>query len=165
MDTNDKKFYSFFCFDKQSRFGSLKGRVISLKSSTHNKDGQEFKRLNFALACSNIDKKVKYILEVEPLASQKNPETIFVDCVAFGVTANRLEKFLSPNDEIFATGQLSSFEGKNGNRLNLRIQDAVLWKKYGKIHSDYSDSRIDLNKNSDYKELYDSNDIDDEIPF
>lgn len=161
MSQNNRKFYSFFCFDKESRFGGVKGKVFNLKTSTYNKeDGQSFKRLNFALACNNIDKKAEYILGVKPTVSEKNPETIFIDCVAFGTHAERLEKFLHQSDEIFAMGTLSSYEGKSGIRLNLKIQDAVLWKRYGEVDkTNYSEQQPAF-------EPSDSIDIDDdEIPF
>lgn len=158
---NGRKYYSYFCFDKQSKFGSVKGKIFNLKSSTYDKDGQQHKKLNFALACNNIDKKAHYILGVEPAVSNRNPETIFVDCVAFGTNAERLEKFLQQNDEVFATGTLSSYEGTTGNRVNLRVQDAVLWKRYGEVnatsHAEQQTTH-ELPSNTDV-------DDDDEIPF
>lgn len=121
-----KYFPSYFCFDKESKFGTVEGRVFSLKSSTYNHEGKEFKKLNFVLASNNIEKSVKYILDVEPSVSERNPETIFVNCVAFGPTAERLEKFLHDGDVAIATGKLSSFEGKSGNRINLKVQNATV---------------------------------------
>lgn len=162
MNQNNRKFYSFFCFDKQSKFGSVKGKIFNLKTSTYSReDGQEFKRLNFALACNNIDKKAEYILDVKPTVSEKNPETIFIDCVAFGANADRLEKFLHQSDEIFATGTLSSFEGKSGNRLNLKIQDAVLWKRYGETNNTVQTEQQPAFEPSSSIDIED----DDEIPF
>lgn len=165
MNTNnERKFYSYFCFDKQSKFGSVKGKLFNLKSSTYkDKDGKDAKRINFALACNNIDKKAEYILGVEPTVSNKNPETIFIDCVAFGNNAERLEKFLQQNDEVFVTGALSSYEGKTGNRLNLRVQDAVLWKRYGEINTN---NQIQEQAPSNYESANNVDiDDDDEIPF
>lgn len=160
MNQNNKgKFYSYFCFDKQSKFGSIRGRIFSIKSSTYIKDGQEFKRLNFALAGNNIDKKVKYILDVEPTVSDRNPDTIFVDCVVFGTNAERLEKFLHDSDEIVATGFLSSYEGKSGNRVNLKIQDVSLIKRYGQVETSPQNVQQPA-----FEPSIDEDD-DDEIPF
>ena len=157
----DKKFYSYFCFDKQSKYGSVRGKIFSLKTSTYtDKDGKEAKRLNFALACNNIDKKAKYVLDVEPVVSNKNPETIFIDCVAFWANAERLEKFLQQKDDVLLTGFLSHYEGNSGIRLNLRIQDALVIKRFGEVNR-VQDAMQPATEPFDNSEVED----DDEIPF
>lgn len=159
MSQNTKpKYYSYFCFDKKSKFGSLKGKIFNLKTSTFKKEGEDCPKLNFALACNNIDKKAKYILDVDLAVNARNPETTFVDCVAFGDDAVRLGKFLHQNDEIFATGSLSSYEGKSGNKANLIIKDAVLYKRYGETATP---PQVESQNTS-----FDTqDDDDDEIPF
>ena len=155
---NSDDFYTYFSFDKNSKHGSIRGRIYSLQPSTYNKDGNELKMLRFTLIASKIDNKVKYILDVEPTVSDRNPDIIYINCTAFGTTAERLEKFLQEKDEIFATGYLSSYEGKSGNRVNFRIQDVSLVKRHGQITSrnseDYHPQTVDT-----------SIDDDDEIPF
>ena len=157
MSTDNKpKYYSYFCFDKKSKFGSVKGKIFNLKMSSFQKDGKECAKLNFALACNNIDKKAKYILDVDLAINTRNPETTFVDCVAFGDDATRMAKYLHQNDEILATGTLSHHERKSGIKANLVIKDALLIKKYGEP----------ANQVSQNTDSYDDVDVDDdEIPF
>ena len=157
---NKRKLYSNFSFDKESKFGYVEGVVCSLKGSTYSKDGKEFKKLTFALICNNIDKKVKYILDVEPAVSTRNPDAMFISCVSFGDSAERLEKFLHDNAVVGVTGKLSSFESNAGNKVNLRIQDVFLVKRHGEPKNSYSQpiqESVNVNVNDD--------EDDDEIPF
>lgn len=158
MENNKPKYYSYFCFDKKSKFGSVKGKIFNLKTSTFEKDGQTYDKLNFALACNNIDKKAKYILDVDLAVNTRNPETTFVDCVAFGDDATRMAKYLHQNDEILATGTLSHSERKSGIKASLVIKDALLIKKYGENPNKHiEESQVSSNDIDD--------DDDDEIPF
>lgn len=159
-EMNKRKLYSYFSFDKESKFGSVEGMVCSLKSSTYSKEGKEFKKLNFALICNNIDKKVKYILDVEPTVSTRNPDAMFISCVAFGDSAERLEKFLHDNARVIVTGKLSSFEGTSGNKVNLKVQDIFLVKRHGEAKNNYSQSIPE----SVNPVIHDDED-DDDIPF
>lgn len=162
MDTQNKRKYfpSYFCFDKESKFGTVEGRVFSLKSSTYTHEGKEYKRLNFVLASNNIENNIKYILDVEPSVSERNPETIFINCVVFGTSAERLEKFLHDGDVAIATGKISSFEGKSGNRINLKVQNATIKtsKNKGTQFSEIHTPNVDVNNLMD-------DDDEDEIPF
>ena len=157
-DVNKKKLYSHFAFDKESKVGSVEGMVCGLKSSIYSKDGKEFKKLNFALICNNIDKKAEYILGVKPAVSEINPQALFINCVVFGETAERLEKFLHDNDRVVATGKLSSFEGASGNKLNLKVIDVFLVRKHG-------EPKATSNITQESENLVIEDEDDDEIPF
>lgn len=166
MEQNNKKiYYSHFCFEKESKFGTVEGMVCNLKSSTyHKEDGQEFKKLNFALACNRIDNKVKYILDIDPAISNQNPDTVFVSCVAFGATAERLEKFLNDKDRVLATGKLSYFEGTSGNIINLNVKDVFLIKKNGESKSS-SYTKPEIGESYSSIDTMVDVDDDDDIPF
>ena len=159
QDMNKRKLYSYFAFDKESKVGSVEGMVCGLKSSTYSKDGKDFKKLNFALICNNIDKKVKYILDIEPTVSNRNPDAMFVSCVVFGDSADRLEKFLHDNDRIIATGKLSAFEGATGNKVNLKVQDIFLIKKHGEAKMGSASMQESVNP------MPTDEDDDEDIPF
>ena len=159
-DMNKRKLYSKFSFDKESKFGLVEGVVCSLKSSTYSKDGKEFKKLTFALICNNIDKKVKYILDVDPAVSDRNPSAMFISCVAFGDSAERFEKFLHDKAVVEVTGKLSSFESNAGNKINLKVQDIFLEKRHGEAKNNYSQP-LQQSVNPDF----DDEDDDEDIPF